>query len=770
MNGNELNLSRKVNSTEAVCQLLRAFQALAQEAQHEEVQDDQVKMGIHFNLRDPSVYRRMKTFLMYLEMTNEALELTMASRKYRHSFTHNYRALMPPDRRIYRVDVLEAGQEGHNTLWVNGTRYLLPDEVLVANSKFRSSWACLLKHLTQLSSKLQSQKDTDTPWDSIHYLIHLGVPLLRFDLAWAEFERHYIEALMLIEREARSLLTDCLYLNEELKYYEDLYARLSFSVQNHLSQEPLAASEALVTLEQTIQCCCSEFIHYIAQLNSKANTRRQGRSDFRFSIIKTAAHVVCAAEAAKNSFQPSSSVSSMEFISPWIQCEVHVERQPQWIQQADHATLQLLRPLAEPLLKDLQKIRDVMTTLSLCPERIDPHLAQNYSLVDSLVQFEAQWDAVWAYLDNEEMLHSLTTFLSFLHLVLELDLQHFQSSPSYHHHTCTDRGDTFEEKIASFDVSAFLILSRLAVLFCVSTTQNNHTTSFTRTTNAASLKKLLPETFHALACLNDVNYPQSHSESFPVSEPDCCPNTNPKRLDMTFTPISLPITLLAFSGMSCPSLNEVPLPLQPVLQWGLCLSSLCSQAQPLLHDLPQPYTLEDHVVLYILERCVKDAHEIQLRETLATLLPSVKGLQDTVTRFIGALEESSMILQRTNPKEWNAFLQTTFKCLVAFRASLKQQLQSKLSPNSHSTSLGEQQTSLSGSCHHQNICFSRCSTASSEPKTPPSLTICTRQHSSKPHKWLESSPVPSTATPPSTSALQRCLASFPNIPRSESST
>lgn len=545
-------------ATESVRRLLAAFQQLefSQTPLLAESAGADNDVWARIELRPPLLHRRAKTFLAELECTAQALDLPMASRKYRHSFTRNYRALMPADKRMYRVDVLEAGQEAHNVLWVNGTRYVLPDQVLLANCKFRSSWAVLLTEIQKLiADTLVCTTDPTVP-NTGHpdrlgasdrtkpdWLARLGLPLIRFDMCWTEFERHYIEALMAIEQEARFALMDCLYTDEELSLYEALYRRIARPSSGGVNVEPEVAEASLESLSRKIRERYAHLVTQVGQLNTCANVRRKGRADFCFTTLETATRVLCAAEShkvqqcTKIAAQVGNDVPTpVTEKYPWVAASLSTGRSVKngpdsavdcWMDTATLQELETLRPLAEPLLHDMESLRQVFSTLALSPERIDPHLAQNVSLAEALAQFEARWDDARAYLESQPTLQSLTAFLAFLNHVLELDLRVFSGQAEEEPASTVsallpfllpgigslpltvdlngsrEAGrrlpmcDTLQERIASLDVSAFLAVSRVAVLFCVSSTPaapaafTKRRTTVSRS-NAALLKQLLP--------------------------------------------------------------------------------------------------------------------------------------------------------------------------------------------------------------------------------------------------------------------------------------
>jgi hypothetical protein len=69
-------------------------------------------------------------FLSSLEAAACALNVDLAGRQYRSSFTVNYKALFPTNSRHYRADVFKASIEQCPTMWVNGDKFEFGAEVL----------------------------------------------------------------------------------------------------------------------------------------------------------------------------------------------------------------------------------------------------------------------------------------------------------------------------------------------------------------------------------------------------------------------------------------------------------------------------------------------------------------------------------------------------------------------------------------------------------------------------------------------------------------
>lgn len=822
----------KVNatSTEAARRLLAAYKQLEftqpppvvggiEAATTMEQQD----LWARVELRPAACQRRVKTFLSEIESTAQALELPMASRRYRQGFTRNYRALMPADRRVYRVDVLEAGQEAHNVLWVNGIRYVLPDKVLAANLKFRTAWTTLLREISLLSSEYSAAADdvviSSTPNASrkFDWLTRLGFPLIRFDFCWTEFERNYIEALMAIEQEARSTLMDCLYVDEELRQYEKLYYRIASSKTNGGSEAD-DVDASLVNLSSTICDCYTRLVYHVGQLNSCANTRRKGRSDFRFSVIDTATRAVCLTESVTkaeldDSSEQASFYAPFSHRYPWAtyRCTDNTDH---WIYTAEPDEVETLRPLAEPLIRDIEALRNVFASLAQSPERIDPHLAQNASLAEALAQFESRWDDVSVYLDKPCVLRSLTTFLAFLQLVLRLDKDNYgpksrdnlkqtsgstkNASPRAKEKQYLKQGKTdvtrptLEDRIACLDVSAFLALSRLAVLFSVLSSSYVAEDKRAEFPHASLLKHLLPDTFEAL--MHDAQLSANNPDGnclIESSERECCAaskSSNPETATLPpYSPWLFPMArplevesregvlqVLSYFVARTPVTQDIPPVLDNVLYWGSRFSSFFTQSHidPVLAAKAQTRAL-----LHIFERCVKQGDEADgdSDEQYVTKLPLTGGLDETVLRFVHALKESSMTLQRTNPKEWNAFIQTSLKCLQSFRLVCPlYNLQ-----RSHSKTLYTTSTSTSASSPRFNVeeevCSPRVSfhpplaaaTAASAPETPRSSV---QPQTKLPWCMLEGSPAPPSAAfnrPPSNPFYFTPSASR-NIPRTSS--
>lgn len=490
-------------AADAVRNLMSAFHGLM-------FRDFPEALELRVDLRQTLPYRRVKTFLSTLEDTAQTLKLQMISRKYRCTFTRNYRALMPINRRLYRVDVLEAGQGCHGALWVNGERYVLGAEVVAENQHFRSCWYNLLDRLRDVqtnldrsdnkksscstcsilttnltNSNLNQSNLNDATEDTsmcqyceVDWLTQLGSILIQFDKAWTNFERTYITELISIERRARHLVMECILTDEELQLYEDFHLRVSKldlqSSRKNSSQKSKCSKSSPAFLENAnhIRQLYIKFVNVTAALNAAANVKRKGRSDYKFDLFYSALMVVDEVRQRDKSCEEGG--------SSWI-CKLEDD----WIPNLTDKELQSLLPIAQPLVTELSNFRVHLKVLGEAPERIDPHLAQNQTLVAHLAELEAKWDTAVQWLSSQETAQSLAKFLSFVTEIAEIDnalinrsnkrrrksdaISTFKTSASKPDSIDSQRQDSpfesFEDRIAALDVAAFLALPRLVVLF-----------------------------------------------------------------------------------------------------------------------------------------------------------------------------------------------------------------------------------------------------------------------------------------------------------------
>lgn len=474
--------------------------------------DDQLSIrSLRVDLKQTT---RAKTFLVALEETADVLKLPMVSRYYRSSFTRNYRALMPTNRRMYRVDVLEAGQQHHRILYVNSQRYYMGDDVAIENRAFGECWFKLLNHLREIQSMLdrsnnkkticgecsnndekdskegsnvllsqsgtienengleniyEEENDHYCQYCEVNWLDSIGLILIEFDKVWTNFERCYILELIGIESHARKPIMVCIYTEEELQLYEGIFERIN---SQNKDRNGISASRVLQVFEK--------FVHEIGMLNSVANVRAKGRQDFDSLLFQNALMIMN--EYWKRGMNCLTAKANENINVPnydWIEMTDN-----DWITELNNDEIKCLKAVAEPLINELMSLRIHLRELGKNPDKIDPHLIQNRILENHLKEFECKWEIVNQWIRNKESAKSITEFVLFICDIIDYHPNHTGFStkrlrvcdqvsnvdvprPSQSNVNNGNSFDSFEERINSLDVSALVALPRLIILFFI---------------------------------------------------------------------------------------------------------------------------------------------------------------------------------------------------------------------------------------------------------------------------------------------------------------
>nr|CEL64595.1 TPA: Phospho-2-dehydro-3-deoxyheptonate aldolase,related [Neospora caninum Liverpool] len=313
-------------------------------------------------------FKACKQFLCALSAAADALQIRPQSREYRHQFTKNYRALFPDQRRHYRVDVLEASQEGYTLIYVNGERFDFHSSVIESGVNFKLAWINTIEKLHQLQ---RQDLVTYQYWRS-----ELVPVLVDLDCKWADFEQEYILELIQIERKARRYVMDVISLENQLIY-------LDSSVATLVAKGDASVQTAHLHIWQQWQSCRREYVKKMFRLNSIANYRRKGRGDLDLSVLETAENIIKTSES-----QPG-----------------HV--------------YECVSSIAGSCVASFNDFRKHITELAQTPERIDPHLCNNVALVNHLVRVEETWELAQKYLMDAQRLRNVIHIVDFIVAVVK---------------------------------------------------------------------------------------------------------------------------------------------------------------------------------------------------------------------------------------------------------------------------------------------------------------------------------------------------------------
>ncbi|OEH73953.1 phospho-2-dehydro-3-deoxyheptonate protein [Cyclospora cayetanensis] len=303
-----------------------------------------------------------KAFLQALARASDLLGIRPQSRAYRNQFTKNYKALFPDYRRHYRVDVLEASQEGYSTIYVNGERYDFHATVLERGASFREAWGRTL-------DVLNTMQHVDL-FESPFWRSELVPVLVELDSKWASFEEEYILELIQIERKARRYVMDVIYLENQLLYLDGAVA--SLVSQGNANQT------AHLHVWQQWQSCRRQYVKKVFRLNSVANYRRKGHTGLDLSVLEASENIIKTSES-----DPGHVYSAVEH-------------------------------MAAECVTSFNDFRGHINELRQSPERVDPHLGNNHVLVSHLCRLEETWQLAHKYLRDPQRLRDLLSLIEFI--------------------------------------------------------------------------------------------------------------------------------------------------------------------------------------------------------------------------------------------------------------------------------------------------------------------------------------------------------------------
>ncbi|CAK9050840.1 unnamed protein product [Durusdinium trenchii] len=301
--------------------------------------------GGRVNTKSEAGFNSCALFLECLDATERAMHLDAAPRKYRASFTINYRALFPDEARNYRVDVLEASVEQYAVIWVNGDKFEFSAEAMRRAEALQRCWADLAVLLERWNSEARAHRPARS---------ELRSALVALDSAWASFEHKYIMELIEIEEKARRLVVQAIERERQLHLIE---AR---------NVQPLCQQ---VEYKEELR----SFVACIAHLNSVANVRRKGRDDLSMEVLLEAMQTLSRCDDQEKGGENSEKLAAA-------------------------------RILAKDVLDSFTAMREYLREVGRCLERVDPHLCNNVGLVARLVDWEESWEVGTRYVQQEKML------------------------------------------------------------------------------------------------------------------------------------------------------------------------------------------------------------------------------------------------------------------------------------------------------------------------------------------------------------------------------
>ncbi len=166
----------------------------------------------HLKLRSDDKYdldskegqRACKRFLNQVERLCEVFKADSSSRSYRSQFSKAYKVLYKEGTLCYLTEILDSAQESFPYLWVNGEKYVFSIEVLEAGTQLFKQFKTIQNTIRDMYECIVDESEEIT----IEYIINeMAKRLYQFDLAWVKYEQIYVSELMLIEADARILIT-----------------------------------------------------------------------------------------------------------------------------------------------------------------------------------------------------------------------------------------------------------------------------------------------------------------------------------------------------------------------------------------------------------------------------------------------------------------------------------------------------------------------------------------------------------------------------------
>jgi hypothetical protein len=162
----------------------------------------------------------------------------------------------------YLREIVDAAQENHPHLWVNGEKYVFSDDVTSAAHRLTQTLRQIKQAVAEpLKPSLKSE------------LLEI---LAVFDKSYSEFEQFYIFELMVIERDARRFIVEAIRVEQQMQEMES----------------ELVQSGANVYEDEAYNELRAEFIGLLAQINAVTNVNGKGRDDLTDIQILRAAETI----------------------------------------------------------------------------------------------------------------------------------------------------------------------------------------------------------------------------------------------------------------------------------------------------------------------------------------------------------------------------------------------------------------------------------------------------------------------------------------------
>ncbi|KAH8739635.1 hypothetical protein FG386_001192 [Cryptosporidium ryanae] len=451
-------------------------------------------------------YKGCKLFLANIELVSDILKIEPGDRNYRQKFSENYKTLFPDkNKRMYRVDVLEAAIEGYTSIWVNGEKFEFKSEVILNGKALYENWLCLVTLIIQLKDLFEGriredkhsnifEPDEDDIWKN-----NVVNALRKFDNSWITFEESYINELISIEIIARRFILNIhnyIINKENSKKTIEAHKNENILRSRNRLQSPDDETSSIERQEEikgVFNSTNGNFEEINDCTNTKVNVREKICYEYLdttfFDMIKNLYHVI-------NIDKKESVSENINFFTWKLLMQISK-------QSADtpHGNISVFGAISENCISELTCLIERIKEICEFPERIDPHICNNTDLQQRIVKLEDSWRLANKFLSkltsfDEESVGrlSLVKLVKFVQEIfrvkekirksnfkkeagvlnhdstsnvnenlIKLDIETVKSSIQVHE-TSNDLCNNFIEKLAEFDVAAFLSLPKLCCL------------------------------------------------------------------------------------------------------------------------------------------------------------------------------------------------------------------------------------------------------------------------------------------------------------------
>lgn len=348
-------------------------------------------------------------FLPLAESAASALNVRIADRSYRKSFTERYKRLYPDAERRYSMYVSDAATDS-DPIVVNGTTYEISQTTRLLGRRLVE----VIREVCQVSV------ECDILVFALKDRHHIASRLALLDESWARFEESCIRELINIEAAARQPLISAIACDSELRLLEEACVHM-MGARAHSNMFRIAVSAASYSRSDRPKNLLKQLVEQAATLNVLANVKGRGRGDLIFEVVEAAADL---------------------YLCPLGSSD-----------KADDKTISFAASAARRMfgslvLKGLALLRRHFVELGNNMDSVDPQLSNNIVLVERLAGWEEAWELGARFFFTPGLIDGFC-----LASALLADAADF--SPA------------FRRMLSDHDLELFLVIPRLFVLCCL---------------------------------------------------------------------------------------------------------------------------------------------------------------------------------------------------------------------------------------------------------------------------------------------------------------